>query len=88
MVVVPFEPLPRTEKGCPLFVRGQHVVAVPVDRLLHDVSFMHRCGHGCKSVEGSSRHIERQSVQLSSRTSFVHDSNNEVFYYNVFCFNN
>lgn len=88
MLVVPFEPLHRTEKGCPLFVRGQHVVAVTANTLLNDVSFMHHCGHGCKSVEGSSRLIERQSIQLPCRTSFVHDTNNEVFYYNVFCLNN
>ena len=88
MLVVPFEPLSRSEKGCPLFVRLQHIIAVPAASLLHDVSFMHHCGRSCKTMTGSSRQVERQAVHLTSSVSFVHDTNNEVFYYNSFCLSN
>ena len=89
VVLVPFESLGQTKLGCPLFVRGQQVVAVPAIRMICDVSFIHRCGSGCKvQVSSSTRRVERETVQLDSGVTFTHDSDNEVFYYNVFCLNN
>ena len=75
----PLEPLPRTKWGCPLFVRGQDLVAVPATNLICDVLFMHHCGSGCKVVQqGRTRQIERENVEISTIK----------FFYNVFCLNN
>ena len=89
MPLVPFEQLPRTKLGCPLYVRGQNLTAVPAKHLICDVSFMHHCGGGCKVVkQGRTRQVERQCVEVASGATMIHDSNNEVFFYNVFCLNN
>ena len=88
MVLVPFVNFAQRKLGCPLFVREQHVVAVPATSVICSVSFMHCCGSECKLQVSSTRHVERETVDLDSGTTFVHDSNNEVFYYNVFCSSN
>ena len=38
--------------------------------------------------QGSTQRVERQSVNVDSGATLIHDSANEVFYYNVFCLNN
>ena len=87
MRLVPLEPLLRTKWGYPLFVRWQDLVAVPVTNLICDVSFMHHCDSGCKVVQqGRTRQTEREHVEICTTAAFVHDSNNEAFIYNVFCF--
>ena len=87
MRLVPLEPLLQTKWGCPLFVRRQDLVAVLATNLICDVSFMHHCDSGCKVVQqGRARQTEREHVEISTTAAFVHDSNNEVFIYNVFCF--
>ena len=88
VVLVPFVSLAQRKLGCPLFVREQQVVAVPATSVICSVSFMHCCGSGCRLQVSSTRRVERETVDLDSGTTFVHDSNNEVFYYNVFCLNN
>lgn len=66
VLLVPFENLPQTKMGCPLFVRGQDVVAVPSTSVICDVSFMHHCGNGCRVCSNSStRQIERETVTNS-----------------------
>lgn len=88
MLLVPLVLLPRTQLGCPLYVRGQDL-AVPAKHLICDVSFVHNCGNGCKVVKrGQTRQVERHSVEVASGAALIHDSNNEVFRYNVFCLNN
>ena len=50
--------------------------------------------HSCTTVivavkwskMGRARQTEREHVEISTTAAFVHDSNNEVFIYNVFCF--
>jgi len=89
MLLVPFEKLQRTKLRCPLYVRGQSLTAVSAKQLICDVSFMHHCGSGCKVVQqGRARQVERQRVEVASGAAVIHDSNNEVFLYNVFCLNN
>ena len=89
MLLVPFDKLPRTKLGCPLYVRGQSLIAVSAKQLICDVSFMHHCGGGCKVVQqGRARQVERQRVEVASGAAVIHDLNNEVFFYNVFCLNN
>lgn len=89
-VVIPFASLAQTKLGCPLFVRDQQVVVVPATSIICDISFMHCCGSGCKVQVNTSaqRRVERETIQVDSCTSFTHDCNNEVFYYNVFCLSN
>ena len=89
MVVVPFIPLGTTSLDCPLYVRSQDLVTVPASSLITDVSLIHNCGRGCKVTgKGKKRNVERETVEEDSGVTFEHDSNNQVFYYNVFCLNN
>ena len=89
MLLVAFEKLQRTKLRCPPYVRGQSLTAVSARQLICDVSFMHHCGGGCKVVQqGQARQVERQRVEVASGAAVIHDSNNEVFLYNVFCLNN
>ena len=89
MLLVPFDKLQKTKLGCPLYVRGQSLIAVSAKQLICDVSFMHHCGGGCKVVQqGRARQVERQRVEVASGAAVIHDLNNEVFFYNVFCLNN
>ena len=89
LLLVPFEVLGQMRMDCPLFVRGQHLVAVAAASLICDVSFQHHCGSRCRVVhQGCTRQVERQFVDITPGATFIHDSANEFFYYNVLCLNN
>ena len=97
MVLVPCLPLSREPKisgfgmDCPLYVRSQELVSVPSSSLICDVSFIHKCGSGCKFTStGRKRSAEREIGRVDSENAvtFTHDTANQVFYYNSFCLNN
>ena len=93
MVFVPFLPLPAeaatsSGMGCPFYVQSQELVSVPSSSLISDVSFIHKCGRGCKMTSaGRKRTAERELVQVGS-VEFSHDFAKQVFYFNKFCLSN
>ena len=75
----------NNEFDCPLLLRENRVVVIPVKSVLFSVSVLHECCRTCVfSVQRSQRRIEREIVDSDS-LQYVHDLSNNLYSLNVYC---
>ena len=71
---------------CPLMTRTKIICSVSSNLVDRSVSVVHECDSRCAIQEEASATatVERSAVSIK-KTSFLHNWNNDLYYYNIFC---
>jgi hypothetical protein len=71
---------------CPLMTRTSIIRFVSSNLVHRSVSVVHECDSGCaiQAEANATAIVERRAVSVK-KTSFLHNWNNDLYCYNIFC---